>query len=53
MMDALTEPGWEADAPPTSKWEKRTADSADAAATWGAKDFVYRDLESGFFFKKI
>lgn len=48
LLDALTGPGWPGGPhPPESLWERRTADAAGAAATWGLQARVLAGLASG------
>eukprot|EP01023_Acetabularia_acetabulum_P002205 TRINITY_DN10843_c0_g1_i1.p1 TRINITY_DN10843_c0_g1~~TRINITY_DN10843_c0_g1_i1.p1 ORF type:complete len:320 (-),score=47.34 TRINITY_DN10843_c0_g1_i1:1111-2070(-) len=45
ILDYITQKDWDhARGPPTSKWEKKTADSALAPATWGLKGEVLGQL---------
>eukprot|EP01024_Parvocaulis_polyphysoides_P031055 TRINITY_DN28152_c0_g1_i1.p1 TRINITY_DN28152_c0_g1~~TRINITY_DN28152_c0_g1_i1.p1 ORF type:complete len:365 (-),score=38.05 TRINITY_DN28152_c0_g1_i1:10-954(-) len=47
VLNHITENGWDhTQGPPQSKWEKRTADTAGAPATWGLKSEVLSQLSS-------
>lgn len=48
LLDLLTQPDWDhSQGPPTSTWERETADGAGLPKTWGLKDSVLQVLAKG------
>jgi len=47
LLEALTEPGWREDtpAPPQTRWERETRDTAVSAPTWGLTPDALRSLQ--------
>ncbi|GIL61332.1 hypothetical protein Vafri_15808 [Volvox africanus] len=45
LLDFITHPGWDMEAPPPGdKWDRSTRDSATACPTWGLRDEWLRNL---------
>lgn len=48
LIDTLTQPGWDhSQGPPSSSWERETADGQGLPKTWGLKDSVLQELAKG------
>ena len=48
LIDTLTLPGWDhSQGPPSSSWERETADGQGLPKTWGLKDSVLQELAKG------
>lgn len=48
LIDTLTQPGWDhSQGPPSSSWERETADGQGLPKTWGLKDSVLENLAKG------
>lgn len=47
LLEAVTEPGWQGTHPPAHSWERRTADAAQAAPTWGLQWAALAALAAG------
>ena len=48
LIDTLTQPSWDhSQGPPSSSWERETADGQGLSKTWGLKDSVLQELAKG------